>query len=82
MKVRYPNSQIETYSIILIQFLHSFLTHSDFADAFDNCPFIANILQNDNDFDGDGDVCDEDDDNDGENKMSENYLVLLFSFRF
>ena len=36
-----------------------------FADAFDNCPFIANIPQKDNDFDGDGDACDEDDDNDG-----------------
>ena len=34
-------------------------------DSSDNCPSVANPLQENNDGDSDGDVCDPDDDNDG-----------------
>ncbi len=34
-------------------------------DSIDNCPDIANPVQEDNDGDGEGDACDGDDDNDG-----------------
>ena len=34
-------------------------------DSIDNCPNVANFLQENNDSDAEGDVCDDDDDNDG-----------------
>lgn len=41
-------------------------------DNDDNCPFVANQLQEDNDTDALGDACDPDDDNDGVDDLADN----------
>jgi hypothetical protein len=61
------------------------ITAASFADAdddgipdnSDNCPLLANPLQEDNDDDDQGDVCDADDDNDGVPDLTDNCSTIF-----
>lgn len=59
----------------------TFLAESDsdndgVSDSADNCPAVANPLQENNDGDTLGDLCDSDDDNDGTNDVADNCPIV------